>query len=197
MESKELYLEALDRVRRLLDRARVTSLREPAAMTLATVDKRGRPSARVVLLRGVDERGFVFYTQSISAKGKDLEANPRAALCFYWDPLGEQLRVEGDVQRLPDTETDRYWFGRPRESRIGAWASLQSETLDRRQTLEERFAEYESRFESEEVPRPERWGGYRVIPDRIELWRSRPARLHERSVYELVGSDWTFRMLYP
>jgi len=192
-----LYRQAIERLRQTLERARTTSLREPAAMALATVGADGRVSARVVLLRGIDERGLVFFTQSISDKGRQLEANARAALCLYWEPLGEQVRVEGRAELVTAEETDAYWRTRARESRVGAWASLQSAALDRRETLEQRYAEYDRRHPGEDVPRPERWVGYRVVPDRIEFWSNRPHRLHERVVYELAGGSWSAGLRYP
>jgi pyridoxamine 5'-phosphate oxidase len=192
-----IYLEALQRFESLLERAKQTSLREPTAVTLATVDTEARPSARVVLLRGFDERGFAFYTNSQSKKGLDLTANPVAALCFFWDELREQVRVQGTVEIVGDTESDEYWQTRARESQIGAWASAQSERLDNRETLEARFAECERRFADQSVPRPEHWHGYRVVADRIEFWTGRDARLHDREVYERASDGWSKYLLYP
>jgi len=192
-----ILVEALDRFRQLLRSAQATSLREPTAVTLATCGKDGVATARVVLLRGFDERGFVFYTNTLSTKGRQLAENPQAALCFYWDELGEQVRVEGHVDRVADAEADAYWAGRPRDSQIGAWASRQSETLDRRATLEARVAQYESQFAGRNVPRPPHWTGYRLVPRRIEFWKSMPARLHERVVYERQADEWSKRLVYP
>lgn len=192
-----LYRQAIERLRQTLERARTTSLREPTAMTLATAGADGRVSARVVLLRGIDECGLVFFTQSISDKGRQLEANARAALCLYWEPLGEQVRVEGRVELVTAEETDAYWRTRARESRVGAWASLQSAALDRRETLERRYVEFDRRYPGEDVPRPDRWVGYRVVPDRIEFWSNRPHRLHERVVYELADGAWSAGLRYP
>lgn len=194
---QDLYIEALDRLRSLLERAAAAGLKEPAAMSLATVDAGGRPAVRVVLLRGLDERGLVFYTNSHSRKGEELAANPRAALCFFWEPLMEQVRVEGRVEPVATEEADAYWARRPRESQIGAWASHQSRPLESRATLEARFAECERRFAGQDVPRPAHWLGYRVIPERIEFWRSGPARLHERVQYEHLEGEWVARLLYP
>lgn len=191
------YGQAIERLRATLDRAGSASLREPAAMTLATSQPDGRVSARVVLLRGLDERGLVFFTQSISDKGRQIRTNARVALCLYWDPLHEQVRVEGRVEPIAVEETDAYWRTRARESRVGAWASLQSAVLDARSTLERRYAEFDRRFSGEDVPRPERWVGYRVVPERIEFWSSRPHRLHERLVYRLEDGAWSVRLLYP
>ncbi len=192
-----IYLEAVQRFESLLERAKHTSLNEPTAVTLATADADGRPSARMVLLRRFDQRGFIFFTNSQSKKGRELAANPRAALCFYWDELAEQVRVEGVVEKVSDPESNAYWRSRTRESQIGAWASLQSEELDDRATLEARYAEFERQFAGQNVPRPEHWYGYRVAPDCIEFWKSRPARLHERLVYERTDHGWQKKLLYP
>lgn len=189
--------EVMVRFQELLARARQTELREPAAMTLATVGRDGRVSARVVLLRAFDEGGFVFYTNLTSDKALQLTAHTQAALCLHWDALGEQVRIEGIVEPVSDDEADAYWKGRSRESQIGAWASRQSESLDARETLERRVAKCEVEFRGQDVPRPEFWSGYRVKPRRIEFWESRPARLHERLVYELHDGGWSERLLYP
>ena len=191
------YLEAVNRFAELFQRAQQTALQEPAAVTLATVAETGQPAARVVLLRGADVEGFVFFTNSLSDKGRHLSGNPKAALCFYWDPLKEQVRVEGTAERVSDEESDVYWQSRAHESQIGAWASLQSKVLSDRSELEQRFANAEKEFADRQVPRPNHWHGYRVVPTRIEFWSSRPARLHERVVYEQRGDGWTRFLLYP
>lgn len=170
---------------------------DTAPVTLATADTSGRPSARMVLLRGVDERGFVFFTNFDSRKGRELDTNPRAALCIHWVALDEQIRVEGDVERLSDAESDAYFDSRPRGSRLGAWASEQSQVLPSRETLEERYREIERRFDGREVTRPPFWGGYRVVPRRIEFWYGRPDRLHDRVLYLRDGERWRIERLYP
>ncbi|MBI3333243.1 MAG: pyridoxamine 5'-phosphate oxidase [Candidatus Omnitrophica bacterium] len=187
----------LPRFQRLLSRAKKTGLREPAAMILATADPQGRPSVRTVLLKEVDARGFAFYTNLRSRKGRELAANPRAALCFYWEPLEAQVIVEGGVKPISRREADAYWATRPRESQIAAWSSLQSKPLSRRTLLLARFARYARRFAGRPVPRPPDWAGLRVVPDRIEFWRRRPFRLHERQLYVRQGSRWKVRRLYP
>ncbi|HEY7878310.1 MAG TPA: pyridoxamine 5'-phosphate oxidase [Gemmatimonadaceae bacterium] len=172
-------------------------LPEPTAMTLATVDDAGRPSARVVLLKDVDGRGFVFYTNYESRKGSELLAHPWAALCFHWQPLERQVRVEGSVERVTDAEADTYFASRQRMSRVGAWASRQSATLESDAELEARVHEVEERFAGVDVPRPPHWSGFRVVPQRIEFWRGRPYRLHERLLYERVNGEWQVRRLFP
>jgi pyridoxamine 5'-phosphate oxidase len=168
-----------------------------APVALATADADGRPSARMVLLRGIDARGFVFHTNYSSRKGRELEANPYAALCFYWPTLDEQIRVEGQVSRLPADESDAYFNSRPRGSQLGAWASPQSQELTTREQLEEEYRATERRFEGQEVPRPPFWGGFRLTPARIEFWYGRPDRLHDRVVYTRSGGDWKIQRLYP
>ncbi len=189
--------DPFDRFGELLERARAAELPEPNAFSLATVSADGRPSARVVLLRGFNARGFVFYTNLESRKARDLGSNPHAALCFYWLPLDVQVRIEGAVQQVEDAEADAYFASRPRGSQIGAWASLQSSVLPSRADLEERVAEIEARFADREVPRPPFWSGLRVVPDRIEFWYGQPSRLHHRDVYTREGDGWTLHQLYP
>lgn len=166
-------------------------------VTLATADGDGQPSARIVLLRSVDPRGFAFFTNYTSRKGRELEANPRAALCIHWAALDEQIRIEGRVERLPAAESDAYFDARPRGSQLGAWASEQSQPLPSRETLEERYREIEKRFDGQPVTRPPHWGGFRIVPHRIEFWFGRPDRLHDRVVYERAGDAWTIKRLYP
>ncbi|HTL95478.1 MAG TPA: pyridoxamine 5'-phosphate oxidase [Gemmatimonadaceae bacterium] len=177
-----------------VDRAR---LPEPTAMTLATVDDAGRPSARIVLLKEVDARGFVFYTNYESRKGRELLAHPWAALCFHWQPMERQVRVEGPVERVTDAEADAYFASRARMSRVGAWASRQSATLESDAELQHRVRDVEARFAGGDVPRPPNWSGFRVVPQRIEFWRGRPHRLHERFLYERDDTGWRVRRLFP
>lgn len=180
-----------------LEEARGSEPNDPEAMALATADADGRPSVRMVLLKGHGPGGFVFYTNEESAKGEQLTANPRAALLFHWKSLRRQVRVEGSVDRVSDTEADDYFASRARDSQLGAWASDQSRPLDSRATFERRFEEAKRRFEGGAVPRPPHWGGYRVVPERIEFWSDRPHRLHERRLFTRSADGWTEGLLYP
>jgi pyridoxamine 5'-phosphate oxidase len=166
-------------------------------MALATASRSGVPSVRVVLNRGLDRRGFAFFTNYNSRKGRELTDNPHAALCIYWASLDEQIRVEGQVGRVSGDESDEYFAGRPRGSQLGAWASEQSQPLTSRETLEEQYREVERRFEGQTVQRPPFWGGFRLVPSRIEFWYGRPDRLHDRVVYVREPSGWRIERLYP
>lgn len=170
---------------------------DPNAVCLATTTPEGRPSARMVLLKDVDSQGFVFYTNLESRKGGELAANPFAALCFHWKSLRRSVRVEGAVRPVSAAEADAYYASRPRGSRIGAWASAQSRPLESRFALEKAVAEQTLRFGLGEIPRPPHWSGFRLVPDRIELWRDMPFRLHERRVFHRQGAGWRLEMLYP
>jgi pyridoxamine 5'-phosphate oxidase len=190
----------LDPIARFIDvmaRAAHEAPFDPIAVSLTTSTPDGRPSCRIVLLREVDARGFVFHTNYGGRKAGEIERNPHAALCAYWPWIEEQVRIEGTVARVSTAESDRYFAVRPRGSQVGAWASLQSQPLDSRDTLLERVREYEAKFEGGEVPRPDTWGGYRLHPLRIEFWKAGEFRLHDRDVYERVGDTWTMQRLYP
>jgi pyridoxamine 5'-phosphate oxidase len=178
------------------ERARAHQV-DTAPVALATADRTGRPSVRMVLLRGVDDRGFVFFTNFSSRKGRELDGNPYAALCFHWAALDEQIRVEGRVELVGDAESDAYFASRPRGSQLGAWASDQSAMLPSRETLESKYREIEARFGSGPIQRPPFWGGYRLIPIAIEFWYGRPDRLHDRILYRRDGDRWTIERLYP
>lgn len=194
-----LLFEAFSQFRDLLERAHAAGDPEPTAMTVATVDAHHRVSARTVLLKELDGRGFVFYTNFKSHKGRALLAHPQCALLFLWKTLERQVQVkiEGRAERVTHAEADAYFASRPRLSQIGAWASRQSQTLGSRDELLARVAEFEHRFESQDVPRPPYWSGFRVVPDTIEFWYGREFRLHDRLRYELVDGEWRKRGLYP
>jgi pyridoxamine 5'-phosphate oxidase len=173
--------------------------RDPTAMTLATVDADGLPNARMVLLKGTDERGFVFYTNMDSQKGRELDAHPKAALVFHWKSLNRQVRVRGAVERVSDAEADAYFATRPKQAQIGAWASKQSAPLERRLAFEKAVARYAVKYAISEVPRPPYWSGYRIVPLRIEFWHDRPFRLHDRIEFqrESLSAPWSKTRLYP
>src|SRR5262245_59368827 len=188
--------EPIDHYLRAAARA-VASGIDTAPAALATADESGRPSVRIVLLRGVDARGFVFYTNYGSRKARDLTANPQGSLCQHWPTLEEQIRIEGAVELADPAESDAYFAGRPRDSQLGAWASDQSAVLDSRAVLEARVAEIETRFAGRPVPRPPFWGGFRLVPDRMEFWYGRLGRLHDRLLYTRTASGWATSYLFP
>ncbi|MBX3561141.1 MAG: pyridoxamine 5'-phosphate oxidase [Sphingomonas sp.] len=177
--------------------AKAVEVNDPDAMALATVDAAGRPSARMVLLKAHDVRGFAFYSNSESRKGRELAANPHAALVFHWKSLRRQVRVEGRIEPTGAAEADAYFATRSRDARLGAWASDQSRPLESREAFEARYAGMVAEFEGKEVTRPAYWWGYRLVPDRIEFWTDRPHRLHERRLFVRNGGDWAESLLYP
>ncbi len=179
------------------ERAQAANVPEPTAMTLATVDERNRPSARTMLLKGVDHDGFVFYTNLESRKGCQLAANPHVSLVLFWREIYEQVKVDGTVEPVSAEEADAYFASRPRGSQIGAWASLQSQPLTDRQAFDQRIADFETRFEGRDVPRPPHWSGFRVRPHRVEFWYGRQYRLHERVCFELREGQWQESLLFP
>ncbi|HWK48044.1 MAG TPA: pyridoxamine 5'-phosphate oxidase [Stellaceae bacterium] len=179
------------------DEAKRSEPNDPNAMALATATKDGMPSVRIVLLKGIDPRGFVFYTNFESRKGGELTSNSRASLCFHWKSLHRQIRIEGGVEVVGDDEADAYYATRPRDSRIAAWASAQSRPLESRDVLKLRVAELTEKFADGEIPRPPFWSGFRVVPQRIEFWQDQPFRLHDRLVYTRSESGWTTGRLFP
>jgi pyridoxamine 5'-phosphate oxidase len=198
LNETEVDPNPINQFRRWFDDAKATAMALPEAMTLATATSDGKPSARLVLLKQVDDSGFVFYTNYRSSKARDLDSNPNAALVFYWPQLDRQVRIEGTVTRVSAAESDEYFQTRPRESQIGALASPQSEVIAGREILEQRVAELEEIYRDREIARPEHWGGYRVTPERIEFWHSRIGRLHDRLLYELQPDGaWTIKRLAP
>jgi pyridoxamine 5'-phosphate oxidase len=190
--------EPLDRVRAWYDEAVAAGLPEANAMALATASPDGVPSVRIVLLKGIDDRGIRFFTNYESRKGRDLTANPRAAVALYWQPLGRQVRMEGPVERLTAEESDAYFATRDRGSQLGAWASRQGSVIPGREVLDAALAEAGARYPGDEVPRPGYWGGYRLVPDAIELWEGRPNRLHDRVHFVRgAGGSWRSERLSP
>lgn len=193
-----LHPDPVEQFRRWFEEALSSDLHEPNAMTIATATRDGRPSARVVLLKCFNERGFVFHTNYEGRKGRELKANPNCALLFYWGELERQVRIEGRASRVTEEESDAYFRSRPRGGHLGAWASRQSHPVESRRALEERVQHLESEYEGREIPRPPFWGGYRVEPERIEFWQGRENRLHDRLLYTSLGrGKWEIQRLQP
>lgn len=204
---KEYMLESLDEetaghdpvafFKKWFSEAEAAEITEINAMTLATADAGGAPHARIVLLKGLDETGFVFFTNYDSAKGVQISANPKVALLFFWKELERQVRIEGIIEKVDPAESDAYFHSRPAGSRIGAWASPQSRRIEHRNILDTNYAKYEAEFSSIDIPRPEHWGGYRVIPTAIEFWQGRASRMHDRIVFSHTGNGWERHRLAP
>jgi len=192
-----LLSEAIGRIEALIEEAKNSQLREPMAMSFSTTDLQGRPSVRTLLLKRVDERGLVFFTNLNSNKGRHLQANPYAAVCSYYQGAHQQVQVSGPVAQITDEEADTYWQTRPRASQIGAWASRQSEVMADEQALLDRIDQYEKEFSGRDVPRPPHWSGYRVTPEHIEFWSGHPDRLNQREHYSLKDGQWVKELLYP
>lgn len=197
LNESDMLLNPIEQFKVWLQQAMDAGTLEPTAMTLATVSKDGRPSARTVLLKNVDERGFVFYTNYESRKANDLSENPQAALLFFWDRLERQVRVEGTTSKVSREQSEAYFKSRPHGSQLGAWVSQQSSVIASREVLEEKMRELESRFTEGNVPLPEFWGGYVLLPETIEFWQGRPSRLHDRLKYSKVSESWKIERLSP
>ena len=193
----DIHPDPIQQFQTWFNQAIAANLLEPNAMTLATATPSGTPSARIVLLKGVDPRGFVFYTNYNSHKGQELTANPQAALVFLWGELERQVRVEGAVEKIADGETEAYFQSRPHSSQLGAWASEQSRVIPNREVLEQRLTNLTEDYQDQAVPRPLHWGGFRVIPHAIEFWQGRPSRLHDRLRYRLEAGVWIIERLSP
>jgi pyridoxamine 5'-phosphate oxidase len=196
LDERDVDPDPLAQFGKWLDEAIRAEALEPTAMNLATVDARGRPAGRIMLLKGVDERGFVFFTNYGSRKGHDLAAHPSAALTFLWKELERQVRIEGAIEKVDAADSDAYYAVRPLGSRIGAWASPQSEVVESRAWLEARVQDFSAKY-GDDPPRPPHWGGYRVIPDALEFWQGRQSRLHDRIAYRLANGKWTLSRLAP
>ncbi len=197
LNESNLESEPLKQFGKWLEYAISSGVEEPNAMNLATVSNSGKPSSRIVLLRNADEQGLVFFTNYNSHKGQDLDTGNHAAINFFWPTIQRQIRIEGVAERIDIKESDEYFDSRPLESKIGAWASEQSEVLSSRQVLEAKFADLEKQFKGNVVSRPEHWGGYRLIPDYFEFWQGRMNRLHDRIAYKLISGTWEITRLYP
>lgn len=201
--SRQILAEAevadnpIDQFTEWFQQALSAELLDANAMTLATASKDGHPSARIVLLKGVEETGFQFYTNYSSRKGQELTENPHAALCFFWPSLERQVRIEGRVKKLSRATSEEYFKQRPRESRLGAWASNQSSKVDSREVLEKKFEEVRKKFEGEEIPLPDFWGGFVLQPERVEFWQGRKGRMHDRICYEKQNDGWNIFRLSP
>lgn len=197
LSETDVDADPIRQFRNWLSEAIAAKAHEPNAMTLATASTDGVPSARIVLLKDVDERGLSFFTNYQSRKGQDLESNPRASLVFYWPELERQVRIDGTVERTSTDESDRYFSRRPVKARVGSAASPQSQVVPNREYLEDRFRTLESQHPDGNIPRPPHWGGYRVLPTRLEFWQGRPSRLHDRIEYVKEGARWTARRVAP
>ncbi|HET8864496.1 MAG TPA: pyridoxamine 5'-phosphate oxidase [Gracilimonas sp.] len=197
LDEADVEKDPIKQFEQWMEEALKSEIPEPNAMTLATVDHKQKPHARVVLLKGIEDGSFIFYTNFGSDKGAELQQNPNAALCFLWQELERQVRIEGEAEKLPEEESEAYFKLRPYKSQLGALASNQSMEVPSREFLEERFADLEKKYKEGEVPKPEKWGGYKVIPEAIEFWQGRRSRLHDRIKYVFENGNWIIKRLSP
>ncbi len=197
LSEESVLKNPLDQFKIWMDEAINSNIIEPNAMTIATARRDGTPSARIVLLRKLDERGFVFFSNYLSAKANDLNENPKASILFYWAELERQVRISGSVEKISSKESEEYFATRPRGHQISAWASEQSQVISDRKELERQFLEIEKKFEGKEIPLPPFWGGYRLVPSIYEFWQGRESRLHDRIRYSLVDGNWKIERLSP
>lgn len=197
LDESDVDRNPYEQFKKWLDEAVTSEVPEPNSMSLATVDASGKPHVRIVLLKGIDERGFIFYSNYDSDKGSQMDVNPHISLCFLWKELERQVRISGKVTRLDREESEEYFKSRPRMSQLGALASNQSEEIESRAVLEERFSSFEAKYEGKEIPMPEQWGGYMVEPTEIEFWQGRRSRLHDRIVFSQDNSNWKIKRLSP
>lgn len=197
LEEGEIESSPFIQFKKWFEAALEAELPEPHAMTLSTVDTNGRPSSRIVLLRNMDENGFVFFSNYLSRKGRESKSNPFAAMNFFWQAIERQVRIEGQLQKLNEAESDAYFASRPRESQIGAWASMQSQEISGRSALEEQVRRFQQEFQGKSVPRPPHWGGFCLVPDYFEFWQGRPSRLHDRISFRLEQGQWKISRLNP
>jgi pyridoxamine 5'-phosphate oxidase len=197
LDESSVHENPVKQFEKWFEEACASKLNEPNAMVISTVGVDGRPSSRVVLLKSFDEKGFVFFTNYESRKGKELEQNPFASLLFFWPELERQVRIEGRAERISRAESMAYYFSRPVNSRLGAWASMQSAVIESRRLLEKKWEEMKARFEGKEIPLPDFWGGYRIVPDAFEFWQGRESRLHDRIAYKKSENGWKIVRLSP
>ncbi|MDX2302336.1 MAG: pyridoxamine 5'-phosphate oxidase [Microscillaceae bacterium] len=193
----DVAADPITQFKKWMDEAIQAELPEPTAMTVSTVTKEGKPHSRILLLKGVDERGMVFFSNYLSEKGEDMAANPFVCLNFFWPELERQVRVEGEVSKISDQESEVYFASRPRGSQIGAWVSPQSQVIESREVLEEKIAEFNAKFEGQAIPKPPHWGGYLLVVDKVEFWQGRPSRLHDRIVYQKNQQAWKIFRVAP
>lgn len=197
LNEKDISTNPFVQFEKWMNEALKAEVAEPHAMMLATVDSQGKPSARIVLLRGFSADGFIFYTNYTSKKGKDINHNPHAAITFFWPQLERQIRIEGTLQKVDEKTSEDYFASRPRESKIGAWVSEQSQKINSREELENRFIELSAKYPTEAIPRPSYWGGYQLKPTLLEFWQGRPSRLHDRIQFQLINHNWQIQRIAP